>query len=438
MGGVVWGAGRPAGGVVGRPVLDLVGADLVRVAQEPGALASLAGTGGCEWPVWVRGRVPGAGGWGGRLAVRCGTRRARVCQPCARLHAGDTYRLVRGGLERGGDGDGRLWFVTLTAPGFGVVHRSGPGGCVRGRGSCRHGRARGCGVVHGEGSAVVGSPLCAGCYDYGGHVLWQAMVGELWARTVRGVRRRLAEAGGVPRSRLGDVARVEFAKVAEYQARGAVHFHVLFRLDGPEGAGLCRLGPPGWAVDAFAGAVERAAADAWVGLPDGRVARWGAQRDVREVRQGGREIAGYLAKYVSKSVGDSGGTDFRVRSAAEIGARRVSGHVRDLMWACWRLGGRREFAGLGLRRWAHTLGFRGHVLSKSRNFSLTYSALREQRRQWRAADSGSTVVVGVEWAYAGSGLSPAEDLIARGVRLDSAVAREFASAARREWRSGYG
>ena len=39
--------------------------------------------------------------------------------------------------------------------------------------------------------------------------------------------------------------RVSFAKVAEYQKRGTVHFHAVIRIDGPEGVTLrLRLGPP--------------------------------------------------------------------------------------------------------------------------------------------------------------------------------------------------
>ena len=33
--------------------------------------------------------------------------------------------------------------------------------------------------------------------------------------------------------------------------------------------------------------------------------------------------------------------------------------------------------------WVHTLGYRGHVISKSRQFSTTMTALRERRAAWR-------------------------------------------------------
>src|SRR2546429_6276599 len=52
----------------------------------------------------------------------------------------------------------------------------------------------------------------------------------------------------VPRTtlwELGKVARVAFAKVSEYQARGIVHFHAAIRIDGPEGPATV---PPSWAT----------------------------------------------------------------------------------------------------------------------------------------------------------------------------------------------
>jgi hypothetical protein len=52
----------------------------------------------------------------------------------------------------------------------------------------------------------------------------------------------------------------------------------------------------------------------------------------------------------------------------------------------WRLGGLPQYAHLGLRRWAHMLGFRGHFLTKSRRYSTTFTALRQQRRIWRLVE----------------------------------------------------
>ena len=53
---------------------------------------------------------------------------------------------------------------------------------------------------------------------------------------------------------------------------------------------------------------------------------------------------------------------------------------------CWQLGGLTQYAELGLRRWAHMLGFRGHFLTKSQRYSTTFREIRGERREWRLRD----------------------------------------------------
>ncbi|WUH23672.1 plasmid replication initiator protein [Streptomyces sp. NBC_00448] len=434
--------------------------DLVRLAQEPGYrrwVEQVRGTGGCARPVYLAGSstavdvVSGvvvrhfdtAAEPGGRLAVRCRNRRASVCPACSREHSGDTFHLVRAGLVGGKGVPGSVGghprlFVTLTAPSFGAVHRAGSDGCRprSGGGSCVHGRPVGCGLVHDEGDVVVGQPVCAECYDYAGHVLWHAHVGELWSRFCRMVRRYLAREA---RARSSVGPGLSFAKVAEYQRRGAVHFHAVVRLDGPDGPDAP---PPPWATaELLDDAVRMAAASARVTLPPSdvlgeRVFRWGGQLDVRPIRSdlgdgspvSDEAVAAYVAKYVSKSVGDAGGFDRRIRSVAEIAFAPGSPHLRALMGMCWRLGGLPELGDLRLRAWAHTLGFRGHCLTKSRRYSTTYRVLRQARADHRQpvgsppADPSRVVVVS-SWRYVGSGHTRGEAAIAAGIAEDLAELR---------------
>lgn len=453
-----------------RPVLDMAGRprlvseterDLIRLVHEPGFARwrdQIRGTGGCARPVYLSGHtmtVDRATGLvvadydtrdepGGRLAVRCRNRRASRCPSCSREHAGDTFHLVRAGLS-GGKGvpadvaDRPRLFVTLTAPSFGAVHRAGPDRCrPRGVGACEHGQPRSCSAVHGERAAEVGAPLCAECYDYAGHVLWHAHAGELWSRTVRTVRRRLATAAGITRTQLGAHVRVSFAKVAEYQRRGAVHFHAVVRLDGPGGPEDV---PPAWATVALlTDAVRQAAAAARVAMAPcaavgERVFRWGPQLDVHPVRAFGDgealaddAVAAYVAKYVSKSVADYGGLDRRVTSVGFIARAAIPVHLRALMGTCWRLGSLLQLAHLRLRAWAHTLGYRGHCLTKSRRYSTTYTALRAARARRRtendaSRDSAGQVCVSA-WRFVGSGHTLGEAEIAAGIAADLAELRE--------------
>lgn len=178
--------------------------------------------------------------------VRCGNRRAVRCESCSRLYAADTFQLIRAGVAGGKGvpatvGENPLVFATLTAPSFGTVHGTRPkGGLCRPRrdtGSrCRHGRPTGCMTVHTDDDPATGQPVCPDCYDYASHVIWQWHAPELWRRFTITLRRSLAHHLGVLPGELGSVASVQYAKVAEYQLRGAVHFHALVRLDGPAGA----------------------------------------------------------------------------------------------------------------------------------------------------------------------------------------------------------
>lgn len=68
-----------------------------------------------------------------------------------------------------------------------------------------------------------------------GAVLWQAHAGALWHRFTLAMRQELAAQMGLSRRTFGKEVRVSFAKVAEYQRRGLVHFHAVIRLDGPAG-----------------------------------------------------------------------------------------------------------------------------------------------------------------------------------------------------------
>ncbi|MGW7001855.1 replication initiator [Streptomyces sp. NPDC054933] len=444
--------------------------DIIRLVHEPGFprwLEQIHAIGGCAHPIYLSGRktMCDATGTvlqhydtshepGGRIAVRCRNRRESRCPSCSRLHAGDTFHLVRSGLVGGKHvptvvaGHPRL-FVTLTAPSFGAVHRAGERCRPRREGGqCPHGRPVHCGAHHADTDPHVGQPLCSACYDYPGHVLWHAMAGRLWNRLCTEARRQLASAAGIPRSRLREHATVGFAKVAEFQRRGAVHFHAVVRLDGPDGPGST---PPAWATgDLLEEVIRQAAATTYVRAPYTRavgepVMRWGSQIDIHPVRGlvgagavSDSAVAAYVAKYVSKSVSDAGGTDHRVRTLEEIQLLPVRDHLRALMLTCWRLGGLPELAELRLRAWAHTLGYRGHVLTKSRAYSTTYKALRQARADHFSETSpgqGDGLVDGVEvdsaWRFVGSGHTPGEAEIARGIAQDLSTLREV----RRDLRS---
>jgi hypothetical protein len=100
-------------------------------------------------------------------------------------------------------------------------------------------------------------------------------------------------------------------------------------------------------------------------------------------------LAGYIAKYATKSTGavDGGeGADRPIRDGEHIAYLDVSPHHRRMIDTAWQLGGLDEYEALNLRRWAHMLGFRGHFMTKSRAYSVTFTAIRTERRTWRLRD----------------------------------------------------
>ncbi|MFF2076537.1 replication initiator [Kitasatospora sp. NPDC058162] len=432
--------------------------DFVRLGEMPDLsrwLEQIRATGGCAEPVYLAGhtvtvdpdtgevlrRYSTATEPGGRLAVRCRNRRASRCAPCSREHSGDTFHLVRSGLV-GGKGvpetvrtHPRL-FVTLTAPSFGSVHRAGDCHPARRR-RCEHGGRQGCGRTHLDADPLVGQPFCADCYDYPGHILWNAMAPTLWKAFRDNLYHHLAGRLAVRRSEVRKLVRVSAAKVAEYQKRGAVHFHAVVRLDGPDGPP-----PPGVTGDLLLEAVRTAAAAVALPGPDsvaysgGRLS-FGRQLDVHALINGGGgrisddAVAAYVAKYTSKSVEAAGAVDRRIESLAEIQALRVTPHVRTLITTAWRLGGLPELQHLRLRAWAHMLGYRGHCLTKTRDYSTTYGQLRAARAEHaRGLDVGwddETVVEGA-WRFVGTGHTPAEALVAAGIAEDLATNREIVRA----------
>ncbi|MGI3226615.1 replication initiator [Streptomyces sp. GTA36] len=433
--------------------------DAIHIAQDPQFtrwLAQIIAIGGCAHPIHLSGSTTALDGATGeilyrydtrdepgeRLSVRCRNRRATVCAPCSRLHAGDTFHLVRAGLIGGKDVAGAVrhrprLFATLTAPSFGPVHRAGGDRCRprRDRGTCEHGHPLGCGAVHDANAPLVGQPLCPDCYDYAAHVLWHAHAGKLWDRFVIGVRRQLASSAGLVQSRFADHARLSFARVAEYQRRAAVHVHAVVRLDGPDGP---TDEPPDWGTVArLTDAVRASASRVMVRTPYspavGELAlRWGVQVDARPLRADGLgpdddAVAAYVAKYVTKGASETGaGTDHKLSTWDDIGTAPVTDHVRTLMRTCWRLGGLPEYERLHLRTWAHTLGYRGHILTKSRAYSTTYAALRAERAHHVGHTDLPDAVTDRNWRYVGSGHTPGAALIAAGISEDLATNRVLA------------
>ncbi|MET8165295.1 replication initiator protein RepSA [Streptomyces sp. NPDC005329] len=438
-------------------------ADVLRLAGSPGfdrIQDQIRRTGGCTDPIHLQGttvtRDKATGKVlhtystdtepGGRLRIACGNRRASRCPSCAWTYAGDTYHLIRAGLV--GDPakgtphtirDHPRVFATLTAPSFGPVHNR------PGNRPCR------CGTRHDEGAPELGTPLDPDTYDYAGAVLWNNHASDLWRYFTIYLRREIAKRAGLTQRECAEACQVSYGKVAEYQKRGAVHFHAVIRLDGL----YEQAPPPAWATlglltDAIQAAAARVAVDVTpAGDQPFRTLRWGAQLDVQPIGAFGhgdeiteQAVASYVAKYATKAAETTGTVDRRIGNKEALVILDVPEHPRRLIEACLDL--HPVYPDRKLRDWAHMLGFRGHFSTKSRRYSTTLSSLRQTRADYRAAQqrealglpgpqaSEATTLTVAHWSYAGHGHTPGESWLAASIRRDIELNRETAREALRD------
>ncbi|WP_405883458.1 Replication initiation protein [Streptomyces sp. NBC_01136] len=425
-------------------------AKLAATGQLAPLARQIAGLGGCAHPIRLTGHrthLDTATGEildhfdsgqfpAGELLVRCGNRRATRCPACSTVYRYDTYQLIAAGL-RGGKtvptsvATHARVFVTLTAPGFGPVHNQPD------TGRCH------CGHTHLDADPVLGTPLYPERYDYAGAVLWNAHAPALWARFTTHLRREIAKAAGLTQRALRHHATLSYAKVAEYQKRGQVHFHAVIRLDGPTGPGST---PPAWATVQLIDHAVRAAATRTRVRPEGEppkqpqpagvepasspqdsdragrlVFRFGRQIDVRAIRGTDftgdgpvteRHVAAYIAKYATKGAETTTGTlDRRLRFLAELAGYDITDHARRMIHTAWHLATRPQHAHLRLRQWAHMLGFRGHFSTRTRHYSTTLAHLRAERTAWRTDQPGTqtTASASAETQSGQTGGSPVGD-----------------------------
>jgi hypothetical protein len=409
----------------------------------------------------------------GIIYKACGNRRAAVCPSCAETYRRDAYQLVRAGLIGGKTVPASVAghpavFATFTAPSFGPVHtrhvrrhhctdksrcacRPDPCHARRDAETCPHGRPLTCFARHEPGDQALGQPLCLDCYDYDHHVVWNNQAGELWRRTKQAMERHLnqqARRRGLPK------VRVSHGKAAEYQNRGAVHFHALLRLDGidPDDPTTILPPPAGITVADLDEAVRHVAnligytTDPHPEHPAGWPIVWGDQLDIRVITLTGdgnltdAMVAGYLAKYSTKGTEITGHTSRRLDDASiRLYADPAGTHTERLVQAAWDLGEHWE----SLRRWAHMLGFGGHFLTKARRYSITFRALRDARVIYRRTQTGgpdyddqrfqrqddldtqTTLIVG-RLIYAGTGWKTTGDALLANTAANQARTRQQA------------
>jgi hypothetical protein len=220
---------------------------------------------------------------------------------------------------------------------------------------------------------------------------------------------------------------IAYVKVAEYQRRGLVHLHAVIRLDRTMPAYRAHeVHPPSsrFDVELLEDALRATVAEVAAPLPDelggGRV-RWGDELDIRPLDPATRgEVAGYLAKYATKSTEQAGSVLHPV-TEHQIDELPVRDHVRRYLRAAFTLASDPAMADRRLGLCAHQLGYRGHCLTKSPRYSTMFKALREARARHvheqilaRSRDAAQRAIAGAteritSFRYVGQGHLTAAD-----------------------------
>jgi hypothetical protein len=373
--------------------------------------------GGCSHPIRLKGDfVNSATGEVNQrnLLVSCKDRRVVVCPSCSYLYKADAWIVVSTGLIGGKGvpesvGTHPRLFVTLTAPSFGAVHTQRTDGSCHPRPTttCAHDQAMTCLANHDVESPIVGSPLCAKCFDYRGAILWNAESSRLWNRTFEQVRRRVAISQGLQLEELHHHARISYLKVVEFQRRGLVHFHAILRADGP---GDPYSSPPSFLTPTLLTDVVTDVVSGFaITGTNAELLSWGRQfriNDASVLLRDDLRIAAYLAKYAVKTTDGSIDLAHRFRRRSDIRSLEIASHRKTLALTTWDLALEPEFFTLQLRLHAHTFGYRGQLITKSRYFSTRFQDLRDARATYMGSTESDDPVAGT-FHYEGRGYDDA-------------------------------
>ncbi|MGO4957617.1 replication initiator [Luteococcus sp. Sow4_B9] len=303
----------------------------------------------------------------------CGSSFHRLCPSCAARKSRDNWLICTSGfqsvlgVEAPPTGE-YFYFLTLTAPSFGKVHR---------KGSCP------CGKKHQEFDEKLGLPLHFAKYDVEGQALWNSLAPRLLNRTWTLLRKEVKE--------------LHYWGSVEFQKRLAVHYHVLIRTSEPLDSSV------------VAGVLRRVHVWSGSGHTGERIV-WGPQTDFQPIETSDSTALTYLHKSLGYSLKDFGRdletpdlVDFSRFAAALTAAGdsiRTSGTVPGLNPRV-----RRSYAG--------GAGFTGHRVIKSRGWSaLTHTSLALARRAYAQALRAAAAFAPSTWELVDRPYSTSPEVVA--------------------------
>jgi len=312
----------------------------------------------------------------------CGSRRKRQCPSCAGVYRGDVLALLREGLTVEPKHDNVVSFLTLTAPGAAVFGETHSRRMKRRKNGSMYHWGCPCGAFHDDDDPLLGTPLDPDTYDYETAAWYNATASRRLAVTLQKLSRLTYGGTSDPDRRLVSV------RVAEFQARGLVHFHVLVlgRVKSDTFFTAVRGG-----INSRTG--RRISPASHAGM------EWGYECDIRYVTPGSKfGIGYYMAKLANYAVKDADWAPGDATDEGSVEPRKTEilqrrSHNRKMDDAalssgtcsektpCQRSipGSRPARACRGHRLAVNGWGFRGHVFSASRTWGITMGSIRARR-----------------------------------------------------------
>lgn len=244
-----------------------------------------------------------------------------------------------------------FWFVTLTAPSFGPVHRV-PKSPKSRLVQCK------CGLTHRHGDVLRGVPIHQRTYRYKEQIGWNSRSDRLMKKTMDRLRELIPG--------------VEYAFVKEWQTRGTIHLHGVVR------------------VDASLDQTEVYTCLMSLKSVTDNGANWGREIDVKSI---GESETGNSVRYMSKVVAytskQQGETDGIVPEARRRHYNRLDWHARRMK--CPRKDcDRKNCRGKKHKEFGHS----GHMMTMSKEWSLvglTRTKLVEERKAYAASHKSTAV-----------------------------------------------
>lgn len=273
---------------------------------------------------------------------RCGSRSELFCSYCSKAYTRDKNLIISSGCEISAYDETitqdkidkySFYGLTMTAPSFGAVYNMIDTYTL-------------------EDEGIIGTPKRFSAYRFEDHIQWNANSTELFHHSVKYLRKAFKED-------------FDYVAVREWQARGVIHYHIIFRVEKVKSDGFLKH------LKKF---------KTYKYNKDGKVYKWGQYSYFDML---GKHTLPNTVSYFSKALA----SDVRQHgSEYKILPDRIRKYYDRLDEAAYNLlckcGNSFNDCNCGVVR---NFGFNGHLLSNSKGWSfsgLNMTILKARRKEW--------------------------------------------------------